>query len=251
MISNLTCAAANELARSEHGEIVRAKHLTKAVLCDVQPFCATEVLFNHEFYWKETHGKAKANAPKPVSRCRSWKTDGEWPGPEPHLKRSSARTRSFWDVMRLLPNRTLWLHGDSIQLQLCDAALCSLMRAGVASTPVLDGAQTYPLWLRKLSDTSAYNFITTTLPNGARLLCSGIGPFQRAPVEKVLAHVEVAVLNFGLHYHILQDFREMLEDAVASLGSWQQAAPHRRLALWREGSAQVTSLIAMNCDEMR
>ena len=45
-----TCLAANEAARSEHDEITRHKLLTKAVLCDVQPFCATEILFQHEFY---------------------------------------------------------------------------------------------------------------------------------------------------------------------------------------------------------
>lgn len=229
------CVAANEAARSEHVEIMRGKLLTKALLCDVKPFCATEVLFNHEFWWEAPtlpHVRAM------TSRCRTWQRDSDWPMTEPHLTRGSARARSFWDSMRLLANKTLWLHGDSIQLQMCDAALCSLMRSGVAPTPVLGDPSYHPEWISNLSARSGFNFVTTVLPNGARLLCSGLGTFQREQVEMVLPHVHVAVLNFGLHYHSPEHFRGMLQTAIESLRRWQSAVPASRLGIWREASAQ-------------
>ena len=43
--ASAACEAANELARSEHPDFTARKYLTKAIMCDVKPFCATEVLF--------------------------------------------------------------------------------------------------------------------------------------------------------------------------------------------------------------
>ena len=57
-------------------------------------------------------------------------------------------------------------------------------------------------------------------------------------MEKVLPHVDVAVLNFGLHYHNAAHFEGALSDALLSLSLWRKASPRTRIALWREGSAQ-------------
>lgn len=239
-----SCLAANEQSRAEHPDWLKRGYITKTIMCDVQPFCATETLFSHEFYWpKGQPGRSKRSASSQAvpSRCRSWKMDADWPVTEPHLSRTTTvpRPRSFWDIMKLLPNRTVWLHGDSIMLQMCDAALCSLMRAGVAGTPAVLPSTKKPLWVRNLEAATTYNFIVApTLPNGARLMCSGIGIFQRAPIEKVLPHVDVAMLNFGLHYNTAAKFEAMLRDALLSLSAWRMGSPSTRVALWREGSAQ-------------
>ena len=232
--SAAACEVANAAARSERPELAQRGYLTKAVMCDVHPFCATETLFSHEFSWTPQRER------KVVSRCRSWQTDADWPTTEPYLSRKTAvpRPRTFWDIMQLLPNRTVWLHGDSIQLQMCDAAICSLMRAGAASEPVFGGSSVMPARLRAALAPSKYNFMTTLLPNGARLLCSGIGIYQRENVEKVLPHVDVAVLNFGLHYHNAAHFEGALSDALLTLSLWRKVSPRTRVALWREGSAQ-------------
>lgn len=240
------CHAANERSRSEHKDFVARKYITKTILCDVQPFCAAETLFSHEFFWPQKQlrrGNKRRESPSPsaVSRCRSWKDDADWPVTEPHLSRATLvpRPRSFWDVMKLLPNRTVWLHGDSITLQMCDAALCSLMRSGVVDAPALLPQKFKPMWLRTLEADTKYNFIAAPLlPNGARFMCSGIGVFQRAPVEKILTHVDVAALNFGLHYNDDKKFEPMLRDALTTLSAWRMGSPHSRVALWREGSAQ-------------
>ena len=121
-----SCEQVQRDFRSEHPDLDRRGHVTRAVMCDVDPPCVTELLFADEFYRDES-------AAAQPSRCRDWKRDSDWPTWEPHLRRHTVRprARAFWDIMRLVPNRTVWVHGDSIQLQLCDAAMCSLMRAGV------------------------------------------------------------------------------------------------------------------------
>ena len=212
------CAAANEQARSEHREFTRYRYITKPVMCDVSPHCVTELMFSQEFWWdprtsslsgtnrmrplkvslqyRRAGGARVAAAAHPVSRCRSWKEE-DWPTWEPHLSRSTQvpRPRDFWDIAQLLPNKTIWLHGDSITLQMCDAAFCSLMRTGVAPAPLFGLPRQRPLWLRRAEADSTYNFLSTVLPNGARIMCSGIGLFQQGKVEKVLPMVDVAVLN--------------------------------------------------------
>ena len=246
--STQRCEAANAQARFEHPEYKRGRYLTKAVMCDVTPHCATEAIFSQELWWRTPSGNGKLPPSSdglpvhdPVSRCRTWRNDADWPTHEPYISRATQqpRVRPFWDLLRLLPNRTVWLHGDSITLQMCNAALCSLMRSGVASTPVLGGKHS-PLWLRKLSADTTYNFMSTLLPNGARLLCSDLGVFQRPNVERVLQHVDVAILNFGLHYHDAEAFGAVLREVLSTFQAWRRGAkrPGDRLALWREGSAQ-------------
>jgi len=196
----------------------------------MDPPCVTELAFEHEFY-------VSSNATRRSSRCRTWQFDSDWPTADPYLLRSTVqpRPRGIWDTLALLPNRTVWLHGDSIQLQLCGAAMCSLMRAGVAPYPAW---QPKPDWLKELNDKSGLQIQTSLLPNGARLLCSGIGVFQPGAIGQVLEIVDVAMLNFGLHYSPLAKLEGMVQEAMAQLGKWQSARPQQRVALWRESSAQ-------------
>jgi len=147
------CRAANRAFRRENPHLERQHLLTRGAMCDLTPPCVTDMLFQHEFYW----GRHASMAGPPIppgtltpradwrSRCRTWTRDEDWPTVEPHLSRkgASARRRAphdFWDAMALLPNRTVWLHGDSIQLQVCNAAFCSLMRTGSAPYPVFSPA---------------------------------------------------------------------------------------------------------------
>jgi hypothetical protein len=226
---NLTaaCEQSQQAFRRENPHLDRRKVITRAAMCDVDPPCVTELLFHSDIY---------ATRPGGLSRCRSWHTDDDWPTREPHLHREALRPRArgFWSVLQLLPNRTVWVHGDSIQEQLCDAAMCSLMRDGVAPWPLLSA----PDWLAPVARSTQYAFRSVLLPNGARLLCSAIGLFQQEQVSRVLKHVDVAVLNFGMHYHAGDALAAMLRAALSTLTVWQQAGEGRRLALWRETSAQ-------------
>ena len=241
MSAAASCDAANHAAVSQRVEITRRGYLTKAVLCDVSPPCATETLFNHEF-WMQPKNPFASRVPPFVlpasSRCINWK-ESDWPTFEPHLSRDRAapRVRTFWDIMRLLPNRTVWFHGDSIQLQLCDAALCSLMRSKVvgASEPVMGQR---PAWLQRIADATHLNLFTTLLPNGARFVCSGIGYFEppRRRAGAASRRRGDAELRTALSH--ARGFREESPQRALALSAWQLGSPRTRIALWREGSAQ-------------
>ncbi|KAL1515228.1 hypothetical protein AB1Y20_001863 [Prymnesium parvum] len=219
------CLAEDAAFRKQTPSIARQRLLTHALICNSTPPCATELLFQSSFFSRE------------ASRCTAWRRDEDWPTWEPHVRPADLPARrGFWEVLRLLPNRTVWLHGDSVQLQLCDAAICSLFRRAVARAPLLTAA-TSPL-LAELAAASGLNFVGLALPNGAALLCSGVGLFAPLAVAPVLRRVDVALLNFGLHYHSEESLREMQRSAFRTLERWRDALPARRLALWRETSAQ-------------
>ena len=210
------------------------QQVTRAVLCDSRPPCVTELLFDHELWLKPGHGFRKRAIA--LRRCSTWQRDSDWPTEDPHLARQP-HFRGFWSVLRQLPNRTVWVHGDSIQMQLFSAALCSLLRDGKLRTPVYHHVR--PRWVDALSRESGLNLFYTEAINGARLLGSGLGPFEPRGVELVLASVDVALLNFGLHYHEKRELQRVLGAAFALLDDWRGRAPAaRRLALWREASAQ-------------
>ena len=208
-------------------------------MCDAPSTpCVTDLLFAHEFDWPASHPHWSA------SRCRSWRQDGDWPTSEPHLLRSGykrkgvqMRARPFWDVLQLFPNQTLWIHGDSVQVQLCSAALCSLMRNAPVSQPLLTPRGRRPAWIESLETSTSYPFRTTLLANGARLLCSGMGPYEEGRIAKVLKHVDVAIINHGLHYHTSLDVANMLNSAFQLLKTWDRRSQHH-VSLWREASVQ-------------
>mmetsp|Transcript_41488 Transcript_41488/g.86879 ORF Transcript_41488/g.86879 Transcript_41488/m.86879 type:complete len:359 (+) Transcript_41488:186-1262(+) len=220
------CEVDNTAWRTE-ARMLQRREVTRAVMCDTQPPCLTELLFTHEFW---------SGSSETRSRCRSRKYDSDWPTVEPHVNRRKQRPRprSFWETMRLLPNKTLWLHGDSVQTQLCDAALCSLLRADALPWPALHR----PQWLQALELESGLSMrLTQRMPNGAALLCSAFGPHKTEQVDAVLPHVDAVVMNHGLHYHSVAAVGAMLRAALAQLGAWR-AGGAGRLALWRETSAQ-------------
>ena len=122
--SRLTCEALNH---QRNVDMHRTHQVTKAVLCDTQPTpCVSEFLFSHELYWSEKKAQSVGGI-----KCARWRRDIDWPTREPHLAReASPDFGGLWEsVLSHMPNRTLWLHGDSIMTQVCEAALCSLVSA--------------------------------------------------------------------------------------------------------------------------
>ena len=154
------CEAANDAFRGETVYALR-KQVTRGILCDTSPPCITELLFEHEFWLKP--GRGFKNRAVALQRCSTWQRDSDWPTAEPHLVRET-RFRGFWSALRQLPNRTIWVHGDSIQMQLFSAALCSLLRGGKLRTPVYARR---PRWVDELSKASGLNLFYTEAVNGA------------------------------------------------------------------------------------
>lgn len=222
----------------------RTHEITRAVLCDTKPTpCVTEMLFSHELYWSEERARAVGGI-----KCARWSADDDWPGREPHLSRAAVAGRpapsGLWEsVLQHLPNRTLWMHGDSITTQACEAALCSLVRSRVVRQPLLcTQSGRHPSTppcpeIDRLSRTTEMQVRGVQLPNGARLLCSAVGVFEPSKVEAVLEHADVAVLNYGLHYHSAEAYDAMLRQLFGLMSRWASGRPGR-VPLFRELSAQ-------------
>ena len=113
MSGSFSGAACEALNKQRNIDTHRQWQVTKAVLCDTQPAaCVTEMLFAHEFYWSESEASKHGGI-----KCANWRRDDQWPTTEPHLSRPPALGGLWEEVLSLLPNRTLWLHGDSIMTQ--------------------------------------------------------------------------------------------------------------------------------------
>ena len=219
----------------------REHQVTKAVMCDTRPAaCVSEFLFSHEFYWSEQQAAARGGL-----KCAKWLRDEDWPTVEPHLARTPDLGGLWEEVLSLLPNRTLWLHGDSIMTQVCEASLCSLARSHVVPQPPLCtfGRNTKTKacsHIDAVARSVGMQLRAVQLPNGARLLCSAVGVLERekiATVLRKLPEISVAVINYGLHYHSSSNFNLMLTEMMALLEQWANNGKGR-VPLWRELSAQ-------------
>lgn len=231
-----------DLNRKRNIQAKRRKHLTRAVLCDTAPAaCVTEMLFAHELYWSEAEARSYGGA-----KCAQWTHDEDWPTHEPFLKRPLGLGGIWETLLQLLPNQTMWLHGDSITTQLCEAAFCSLARSHVVPQPALCtvGAR-HPLTppchdIDALARASGMQMRAALLPNGARLVCSAVGVLEREKIAMVLDRlpsISVAIFNYGLHYHSKENFVAMLDTLFGLLSTWAKAKPGR-VPLYRENSAQ-------------
>ena len=239
-----TNAECEQLARQRNIDTRRQHHITRAVLCDTQPAaCVTEMLFAHEFYWTEAQAAAKGGI-----KCAKWARDDQWPTVDPHLTRSPDLGGLWEEVLTLMPNRTLWLHGDSITTQVCEASFCSLARSAVVPQPMLcsgppSGRHPSTVPCPEVDAVGAnigMQLRAVRLPNGAKVVCSAVGVLERdkiATVLRGLPDIGVAVLNYGLHYHSSENFGLMLDELMTMLTQWASQRPGR-VPLWRELNAQ-------------
>lgn len=241
-LGKFDASSCEDLNRKRNIQTKRRKHLTRAILCDTAPAaCVTEMLFAHELYWSEAEAHSYGG-----TKCAQWTRDEDWPTHEPFLTRPRGLGGIWETLLRLLPNQTVWLHGDSITTQLCEAAFCSLARSRVVPQPALCtvGARhpsTPPCHdIDALARTIGMQMRAARLPNGARLVCSAVGVLERDKIATVLDRlpsISVAAFNYGLHYHSQGNFAEMLDALFDLLSTWAKAKPGR-VPLYRENSAQ-------------
>ena len=231
-----------ELNRKRNIEAHQQDRLTKAIMCDTQPAaCVTEMLFQHELYWNEPTAQQAGGA-----KCRKWRLDVDWPTQEPRLSRQDTPTpEGIWQLLRLLPNKTVWFHGDSITTQLCEASFCSLMREGLLEQqpPLCTVANRHPrmppcedLRALELATQPRMQVRAAVLPNGARLMCSAVGVFEPDNIRRLLPHADLAMFNYGLHYHREETFRTAMAGLFSELEQW--SASGTKIGLYREQSAQ-------------
>jgi len=142
------------------------------------------------------------------------------------------------EVATLLPNQTLMLIGDSVMEQFYNALQCFMRkeeletRTDASFRAFIDKVR--PLWMmgkRKMAPK-----LPTQATTGMRLLFSRQIRYEPEDVSASLVTANVLVLNWGLHYHKMDEYRQHLEAAFEQLET--HAAKPGNAALFMETGAQ-------------
>ena len=149
--------------------------------------------------------------------------DGRRPSLQ-RLRRADVHTEhlpqaSFAELAALLRNRTLLIMGDSVMEQFYNALQC-MMRRERQEAPLDDEFRAFiranaPLW--KMGKRKMPPKLPQRAWSGMRMLFGRAVTFQREDVAAAAATADVLVLNWGLHYHDMDQYERDLSDAFAQL----------------------------------
>ena len=185
----------------------------------------------------------------PSSTTMSAAVPTAWPS-EARLRAADVHSKDLpqsrlADVTALLANKTVIVMGDSVMEQFYNALQCMLQKEQL-NVPVDADFQaamqrTLPLWLRGARK------MPPKLPQMARagsdwrlrmrLLFERAVKFMAEDVDAALQTADVLVVNWGLHYHEMSEYRRDLEHAMALFERFVTAKPGRAVFI-RETGAQ-------------
>ena len=178
----------------------------------------------------------------PPGQTRRWGTRVNLPSEErleaadvhsAHLPKSRLR-----EVAQLLPNQTLLMVGDSVMEQFYNALQCMLRKEELEEPP--DGEflafikANEHLW--KMGKRKMPPKLPQRARTGMRMLFSRQVNYQDTDVVATLASGNVIVINWGLHYHDMDQYRKDLHTAFALFEA--HAAKPGNAVLFRETGAQ-------------
>uniref|UniRef100_A0A7S3X3Q8 Uncharacterized protein n=2 Tax=Emiliania huxleyi TaxID=2903 RepID=A0A7S3X3Q8_EMIHU len=137
-----------------------------------------------------------------------------------------------------LPNRTFMLQGDSVMEQFYNALQC-FARKEELELPLpaafeADLERQRPLWMvgkRKMAPK-----LPVQTRGGMRMLFSRAIKYESEDLTAAMATSNVLVINWGLHYHKMDQYREDLHAAFFRLN--EHAAKQGNAVLFRETGAQ-------------
>ena len=167
---------------------------------------------------------------------------GHWPS-EDRLNRidvhSQGRPKAdLAEVVRLVPNRTILLMGDSVMEQFYNALQCFLRREGIElpnDEPFLQFVQrTAPLW--RMGKRKKPPKLPQRAVGNTRLLYARVTTYQPDEVLAAIGTADVIVLNWGLHYQRMGEYGEDLGKALSVLN--EHAAKRGNAVLFSETGAQ-------------
>ena len=194
-------------------------------------------------------------------------TPHNWPS-EARLRHADVHSKhlaqsALSEISTLLINRTVIVMGDSVMEQFYNALECRLSREQLELLSVEDRVRlrsylekTHPLWQkgkRHMAPKSPHVMRTDGGPSkrgvedlldwgGKRrppawLLFERAVKFELEDVQAALKVADVIIVNWGLHYHDMLDYRKDLHQAMALFEAFVKAKP-RRAVLFRETAAQ-------------
>jgi len=169
-------------------------------------------------------------------------TGKKWPSPE-RLEAADVHSKhlpqcDLADVAALLPDRTFMLMGDSVMEQFYNALQCQLRREGLEKPP--DPAfrrfitQNEPLW--KMGKRKMPPKLPQQASSGMRMLFARAINYQPEDLAAALQTANVIVLNWGLHYHNMTQYRIDLHTAFEQLN--RHASVRGNIVLFMETGAQ-------------
>eukprot|EP00908_Phaeocystis_cordata_P015524 Transcript_26678.p1 GENE.Transcript_26678~~Transcript_26678.p1 ORF type:complete len:354 (-),score=140.53 Transcript_26678:492-1553(-) len=150
-------------------------------------------------------------------------TGKKWPSPE-RLEAADVHSQALpqsqlAEVAAQLPDQTLMLMGDSVMEQFYNALQCMLRREGLERPT--DAAfrafirQNEPLW--KMGKRKMPPKLPQQATSGMRMLFARAINYQPEDLAAALQTAHVIVLNWGLHYHNMTQYRLDLHTAFAHL----------------------------------
>jgi len=169
-------------------------------------------------------------------------TGKKWPSPE-RLEAADVHSKhlpqcDLAEVAALLPDRTFMLMGDSVMEQFYNALQCQLRREGLEKPP--DQAfrrfitQNEPLW--KMGKRKMPPKLPQQASSGMRMLFARAINYQPEDLAAALQTANVIVLNWGLHYHNMTQYRIDLHTAFEQLN--RHASVRGNIVLFMETGAQ-------------
>eukprot|EP00898_Chlorokybus_atmophyticus_P002584 jgi/Chlat1/3326/Chrsp22S08803 len=194
--------------------------------------------------------------------CRSNINTKSWGQSDPHLLRSPS-TLSITHLLSLLRHKTLVLAGDSVMSQTWYGLMCALEQDGVMSTYVRENRELYstlqarfeekhisplPERVREafaragkggegryeefghwLAGESAW---TVGGEYNVTILAPRLDWYSREYLSAWLDVADVAIVNFGLHYHHEDEYVAPLANAMDLLNAWGSNNPNKVRVVW-------------------
>lgn len=174
--------------------------------------------------------------------CSPQPRTGNWPSEE-RLNQIDVHSQGkpkadLTDIVKLLPNRTILLMGDSVMEQFYNTLQCFLRREGIElpnDEPFLKFVQqTAPLW--RMGKRKKPPKLPQRAIGNTRLLYARVTTYQPDEVLAAVGTADVILLNWGLHYQRMGDYSNDLEAAMRVLN--EHASQPGRAVLFSETGAQ-------------
>ena len=174
-------------------------------------------------------------SPRPP-RARNWPSEERLNSIDVHS--AGKPQANLKDVVEMLPNRTILLMGDSVMEQFYNTLQCFLRREDIElpnDAQFLSWVQsTAPLW--RMGKRKKPPKLPQRARGNTRLLYARVTTYQPDEVLAAVGTADVIILNWGLHYQRMPDYRTDLEAALTVLN--KVAGQPGKAVLFSETGAQ-------------
>ena len=187
-------------------------------------------------YIMDKYCSAPGRPPHPLARRHKFPSEERLNALDVHSK--GRPMADLKEIIELMPNRTFLLMGDSVMEQFYNTLQCFLRKEGIEVSndkPFLDWIQqTAPLW--RMGKRKKPPKLPQRAVGNTRLLYARVTTYQPDEVAAAAQTADVIILNWGLHYQVMAQYKKELTAAFEVLD--QLAAQPGKAVLFSETGAQ-------------